>query len=58
LNRQTKSETRSELESKLAKVFSKEINELSKEFQTALIDDLVTAFEKRIKVFAYTKTGV
>jgi hypothetical protein len=48
---------RDELEAKMATVFGKEIKELSTEYQQILIDDLVTAFENRLKVLNRTKIG-
>ena len=41
---------RKELEAKMAKVFHKNIKGLSTELQRILLDDLVTAFQNRIKV--------
>jgi hypothetical protein len=41
---------RDELEAKMAAVFEEEIKELSTELKEILIDDMVTAFENRIKV--------
>ena len=38
------------LEEKLSNAFGGEINELSAELQEILIDDMVTAFENRLKV--------
>jgi hypothetical protein len=48
---------RKELQSKMAKVFKANINGLSTELQKILLDDLVTAFQNRLKVlnYAYTK---
>ena len=41
---------RKELEEKLSHVFDGKIKELSPELQGILIDDMVTAFENRLKV--------
>jgi hypothetical protein len=41
---------RDELEAKMTAVFGEKIKELSTELQQILIDDMVTAFENRIKV--------
>ena len=51
--------TRKELETKMATVFGEKITNLSTELQRILIDDMVTAFENRLKVlnYAYTKSG-
>jgi len=50
LNNQVSIEHRIELEKKINQVFSSKIKELSTELQRILIDDLVTAFENRLKV--------
>jgi hypothetical protein len=41
---------RKELQNKMAKVFNKNIKELSTELQRILLDDLVTAFQNRMNV--------
>ena len=41
---------RKELEAKLADVFQEKINGLSTELREILLDDMVTAFENRLKV--------
>ena len=41
---------RKELETRLAGVFDEKINTLSTELREILLDDLVTAFENRLKV--------
>jgi len=41
---------RKELEAKLANVFQKNINQLPTELREILLDDMVTAFENRLKV--------
>jgi hypothetical protein len=43
-------EGRTELETKMATVFGDQIKGLSTELRQILIDDMVTAFENRIKV--------
>ena len=44
---------RKELQFKMAKVFKANISDLSTELQKILLDDLVTAFQNRIKVLNY-----
>ena len=41
---------RKELEARMARVFHKNVKGLSAELQKILLDDLVTAFQNRIKV--------
>ena len=41
---------RCELEAQMATVFGEKIKELSTDLQEILIDDMVTAFENRLKV--------
>jgi hypothetical protein len=41
---------RQELEDKMASVFGEKISKLSTELQRILLDDMVTAFENRLKV--------
>jgi hypothetical protein len=41
---------RKELQNRMAKVFNKNIKELSTELQRILLDDLVTAFQNRMNV--------
>ncbi len=41
---------RKEIEAKMSSVFAGEIGNLSTELQEILIDDMVTAFENRLKV--------
>ena len=48
---------RDELEAKMATVLGEEIKELSTEYQQILIDDMVTAFENRLKVLNRSKIG-
>lgn len=50
---------RRELETKMTAVFGEKIKNLSTELQRILLDDMVTAFENRLKVLnrAYTKSG-
>jgi hypothetical protein len=44
---------RKQLEAKLADVFEEEINKLKTELRGILLDDMVTAFENRLKVLKY-----
>jgi len=48
---------RDELETKMAVVLKEEIKGLSTEFQQILIDDMVTAFENRLKVLNRPRLG-
>jgi hypothetical protein len=41
---------RKELETRLADIFDEKINTLSTDLREILLDDLVTAFENRLKV--------
>ena len=41
---------RDELEAKMNAVFSEQIKQLSTDLQQILIDDMITAFENRLKV--------
>ena len=41
---------RKEIEAKLANVFQKNIDQLPTELREILLDDMVTAFENRLKV--------
>jgi hypothetical protein len=50
LNQNIVVKSRDELEAKMADVFGDEIKQFSTEFQQILIDDMVTAFENRLKV--------
>ncbi|MFW6117304.1 MAG: hypothetical protein ACOC6G_01805 [Thermoproteota archaeon] len=43
-------EQRERLEAKMTEVFEEDIDALSTELQRILVDDLVTAFQNRIKV--------
>ncbi len=47
---------RTELQSKMAKVFNGNIKVLSTELQRILLDDLVTAFQNRINVLIRAQT--
>jgi hypothetical protein len=47
---------RSELQSKMATVFNRNIKVLSTELQGILLDDLVTAFQNRINVLIRAQT--
>ncbi len=50
MNQQIALKGRKELEVKMATVFGEKIKELSTELQRILLDDMVTAFENRLKV--------
>jgi len=41
---------RKELEAKMAMIFDEKINGFSTELQEILLDDMITAFENRLKV--------
>jgi hypothetical protein len=51
LTQQLKTKNRKELQTKMASVFHEDTKGLSVELQTALLDDMVTAFENRLVVF-------
>jgi hypothetical protein len=57
LNQNTMLKGRDELETKMAVVLKEEIKGLSTEFQQILIDDMVTAFENRLKVLNRPRLG-
>ena len=46
------SQARKLMEGKLAEVFKDDLKTLSSDFQVTLVDDLVTAFQNRLSVFA------
>ncbi len=48
--KQIADKSRKQLEAKLANVFDQEINGLSLELRSILLDDMVTAFENRMNV--------
>jgi hypothetical protein len=50
MNRNLSSIGRKELEEKMTSVFKENIDQLSTELQKILLDDLITAFQNRIKV--------
>jgi hypothetical protein len=50
LKREITLKCRRALEAKMASVFSEKLKELSTELQKILLDDMVTAFENRLKV--------
>jgi hypothetical protein len=50
LMKQNLMDERTELEAKMANVFGDQIKELSTELRQILLDDMVTAFENRMKV--------
>ena len=51
MNKKISSEEKKELTCRLAVALRKEIMNLSKENQEILLDDIVTAFQNRLKVF-------
>lgn len=55
---QYSSKERNELRNKMATVFSKKLQILSRELQEMLLDDLVTAFENRITVLNKAQANV
>jgi hypothetical protein len=55
---QSTSTNRNKLKLKMANVFGEEIHTLSTELQEIFIDDIVTAFENRLKVLNRTKSTV
>jgi hypothetical protein len=58
MKKQYSSKERNELKLKMAAVFSEELQMLSKELQKILLDDLVTAFENRLKVIGRAQSTV
>jgi hypothetical protein len=50
LKRETSLNNRRALEAKMASIFGEKLKELSAELQKILLDDMVTAFENRLKV--------
>jgi hypothetical protein len=58
MKKQYSSKERNELKLKMAAVFSEELQMLSKELQKILLDDLVTAFENRLKVIGKAQSTV
>jgi hypothetical protein len=50
LKHQVASKSRKELEDKMASIFGENIQQLSTDLQEILLDDMVTAFENRLKV--------
>ena len=50
MKRETTLKSRRALEAKMASVFGEKLKELSTELQKILLDDMVTAFENRLKV--------
>ena len=57
MNQQVVNKDRKELEAKMATIFRENIKGLSTELREILLDDMVTAFENRLKVlnFAHAK---
>ena len=52
------SKERNKLRLKMATVFGENIHMLSADLQELLLDDLVTAFENRVKVLSKVQSGV
>jgi hypothetical protein len=50
LKREISLKSRRVLEAKMASVFGEKLKEISTELQKILLDDMVTAFENRLKV--------
>jgi hypothetical protein len=50
LKREISLKSRRALEAKMASVFGEKLKEISTELQKILLDDMVTAFENRLKV--------
>ena len=50
MNQQVVNKDRKELEAKMATIFMENIKGLSTELREILLDDMVTAFENRLKV--------
>ena len=50
MKREISLKSRRALEAKMASVFGEKLKELSTELQKILLDDMVTAFENRLKV--------
>ena len=50
MKQQVAYKNRKMLESKMASVFGEKIQEISTDLQKILLDDMVTAFENRLKV--------
>ena len=58
MKHQFSSKERKELKLKMAAVFSEKLQMLSTELQQILIDDMVSAFENRIKVLNRAQSSV
>ncbi len=54
--KQTNTTKRKTLENKMAKVFGKETKSLSAEYRKIMFDDLVSAFESRLKTLVRAQT--
>ena len=50
-----KEENRDALETKMSDVFGEKIKKLSSDLQQILLEDIVTAFENRVKVLAHAQ---
>jgi hypothetical protein len=55
---QLKSKNREQLKNNLAEAFDGNLDTLSSEMQGILLDDLVTAFENRLKVLRQIQLGL
>jgi hypothetical protein len=55
---QTTQKSRRELKKKMNAVFGKEIQNLPADLQTVLLDDLVTAFENRLRIFEKVRSNL
>ena len=58
MKHQATAKSRKELKYKMAAVFSEKIQTLSPDLQDVLLDDLVTAFENRVKVLNRVQSNV
>ena len=56
MKNQTAVKNRRELKTKMAIVFGERIQELPEEYREMLLDDLVTAFENRLKILDRPKS--
>ncbi len=54
--KQTNTSKRKQLENKMAKVFGNETQSLSAEYRKIMFDDLVSAFESRLKTLVRAQT--
>jgi hypothetical protein len=56
--KETIAQKRRILKRKMAKAVAKDIESLSPPMQSIFVDDLICAFENRLKVLASTKSGI